>query len=139
MKKINSLFVVIVFSTFISCQATKNKTESMNKIEKVQIKSVDFSIMTFLSVECDNFEEYFKEYRQISITDTMVINELLNQMVELEPIDSTYSKSVDTRAKIELFSKNDTNTICVGNLTLCMNNYIYKTPKKLIDFIEKIE
>ena len=61
--------------------------------------------MTFLSVECDNFEEYFKEYRQISITDTMVIDELLNQMVELEPIDSTYSKSVDTRAKFELFSK----------------------------------
>jgi hypothetical protein len=92
-----------------------------------------------LSVECDKFEEYFKEYRIISITDTAVINDLLNQIDELEPIDSTYSKEIDTRAKIELFFKNDTNTICVGNLTLHMNNNIYKTPQELIDFIEKIE
>jgi hypothetical protein len=139
MKKINSLFIVLILSTFIYCQDAKKETENMNKIDKVQIKSVDFSIMTFLSVECDKFEEYFKEYRIISITDTAVINDLLNQIDELEPIDSTYSKEIDTRAKIELFFKNDTNTICVGNLTLHMNNNIYKTPQELIDFIEKIE
>lgn len=92
-----------------------------------------------MSVECDKFEKYFKEYRIISITDTAVINDLLNQIDEFEPIDSTYSKEIDTRAKIELFFKNDTNTICIGNLTLHMNNNIYKTPQELIDFIEKIE
>jgi hypothetical protein len=139
MKKINSLLIVLIFSTFIYCQSTKNETENMDKIEKVQIKSVDFSIMTFLSVECDKFEEYFKEYKIISLTDTAVINELLNKIDEVEPIDSTYSKKIDTRAKIDLFSKNDTNTICVGNLTLHMNNSVYKTPQELIDFIEKIE
>ncbi len=139
MNKINSLFIVLILSTFIYCQNTKKENENINKIDKVQIKSVDFSIMTFLSVECDKFEEYFKEYRIISITDTAVINELLNQIDKFEPIDSTYSKEIDTRAKIELFFKNHTNTICVGNLTLHMNNNIYKTPQELIDFIDKIE
>lgn len=139
MKKINSLFVVLIVSTFIYCQNTKSDTGIMNKIKKVQIKSVDFSIMTFLTVECDKFEEYFKEYRIYSFTDTVAINEFLSQIDKLEPIDSTYSKSVDTRAKIELFSDKDTSTICVGNLTVYMFDNIYKTPQGLIDLIEKIE
>ena len=139
MKILNSLFIVIILSTFIYCQNVKNEAENMNIIDKVQIKSIDFSIMTFLAVECDKFEKYFKEYRIMSITDTAVIDELVNQIGEFEPIDTTYSTKIDTRAKIELFSKSDTITICVGNLTLHMNNNIYKTPQGLIDFIEKME
>lgn len=139
MNKINNLFVVFIFSTFINCQISKNETEDLNKIEKIQIKVVDFSIMTFLSVECDKYEKYFKDIKIITITDTVVINDLLAQIVEFELIDSSYSKSVDTRAKIELFSKKDTNIICVGNLTLYMNNKIYKTPNELIELISKIE
>ncbi len=139
MEKINGLFIILIFLAFICCQSTKNEADNLNEIEKVQIKSVDFSIMTFLSVECDKFEEYFNEYRIFLITDTAAINELLNQIDEFEPIDSTYNKEIDTRAKINLFSKNDTTTICVGNLTLQVNNNIYKTPQGLVDFIVKIE
>jgi hypothetical protein len=111
----------------------------MNKIKKIQIESVDFSTMTFLSVECSEFEKYFKEYRTISITNLKIINEFLRYFGKLEPIDSTYSKAVDTRAKVKLFTEADTSIICIGNLTLHMNENIYKTPQELIDFIENLE
>lgn len=139
MKKINSLFLVTIISSFIYCQNTRSDAENMNKIIKIQIKSVDFSVMTFLSVECDRFEEYFKKHKVYSITDTVMINEFMSHIDKLEPIDSTYSRSVDTRAKIELFSDSDTSIICVGNLSLYMNDNIYKTPQGLIDFIERIK
>lgn len=137
MKKINSILIVLMFSNFICCQSSKNGNENINKIEKIQIKSVDFSIMTIISIECDKFEESFDDYRTVLITDTAIINKLLVHIDALQPIDSTYSKNVNTRAKIDLFFKNDTNTICVGNLTLQMNNDIYKTPRRLTDFIEE--
>jgi len=126
-----------IYRSIVNCQSTKKETGDISKIEKVQIKSVDFSIMTIISVECDKFEESFDDYRTVLITDTAIINELLVHIDTLQPIDSTYSKNVNTRAKIDLFLKNDTNTICVGNLTLKMNNDIYKTPRELIDFIDK--
>lgn len=135
--KINSVLIVLMFSNFISCQNSKNENENINKIEKIQIKSVDFSIMTIISIECDKFEESFDNYRTVLITDTAIINELFVHIDTLQPIDSTYSTNVNTRAKIDLFSKNDTNTICVGNLTLEMNNDIYRTPRRLIGFIEE--
>lgn len=135
MNKINSLFAVIIISTFAYCQ----NTEDVNKIKKIRIKSVDFSIISFVSVECNKFEEYFKKHKVSSITDTITINKFLNQITKLELIDSTYSKYVDTRVKIELFSDSDTSIICVGNLSLYMNDDFYKTPQGLIDFIEKIE
>lgn len=136
--KINSVLIVLMFSNFISCQNSKNENENINKIEKIQIKSVDFSIMTIISIECDKFEESFDNYRTVLITDTAIINELFVHIDTLQPIDSTYSTNVNTRAKIDLFSKNDTNTICVGNLTLEMNNDIYRTPRRLIGFIEEL-
>lgn len=137
MKEINNLLIVLIFSSFINCQSAKKETGDMSKIEKVQIKSVDFSIMTIISVECDKFEESFDDYRTVLITDKAMIKELLVHIDTLQPIDSTYNENINTRAKINLFKKNDTNTICVGNLTLQMNNDIYKTPRELIDFIEK--
>lgn len=137
MKKINSVLFVLMFSNFICCQNPKSENENIYKIEKIQIKSVDFSIMTIISIECDKFEESFDDYRTVLITDTVIINELLVHIDSLQPIDSTYSENVNTRAKIDLFLKNDINTICVGNLTLEMNNDIYKTPRRLIGFIEE--
>lgn len=139
MKKTNSLFVALIILAFMYSHNTYSATENMNKIKKIQIKSVDFSIITFLSVECNKFEEYFKEYKVSSITDTLAINKFLNQFAKLELIDTTYSKTVDTRAKIELFSNSDTSIICIGNLSLYMNDNIYKTPQGLIDLIEKLE
>jgi len=139
MKKIISILVFSIIFVFSSCQNCKNRVDDINKIDKIQIKSVDFSIMTIISVECDKFEEYFENYQTVSIVSPNIIRELLTFINELEPIDSTYSKEIDPRAKITLYSKKDTISICMGNLTMRMNNNIYKTPNKLIDLIEQIQ
>lgn len=136
MKKMNSLSIVFMVLTFICCQNSNEKIKTLKNIEKIQIKSISFFITTIVSVECDRFEDYFKEPFTNSITDTVEINKLLKIIDKMEPIDSTYSNTVDVRAKINLFSKQDTNTICVGYLTVSMNNEIYKTPSELVDFIE---
>lgn len=111
MKKINSLFIVLAISTFAYCQNIRNDSENMNKIKRIQIESVDFSTMTFLSVECNEFEKYFKEYRTVSITNPKTINEFLRHLAKLEQIDSAYSKAVDTRAKVKLFAEADTSVM----------------------------
>lgn len=131
--------MVLVIAIFTYCHNVQNKTGDINMVKKIEIKSVDFSIMTSLSVECNRFEEYFKDYKISSITDSLSIKMIMSLFKNLEPIDSTYSKSVDTRAKVELFSSSDTSIICVGNISLYMNEKFYKTPQGLIDIIEKVE
>jgi hypothetical protein len=139
MKKINNLILVLIIIILTYCHNGQSKTGNMNMVKKIEIKSVDFSRMTFLSVECNKFEEYFKDYRVLSITDTLSIKMILSQFENLEQTDSTYSKSIDTRAKVELFSNSDTSIICIGNMSLYMNDKHYKTPQGLIDFIEKLK
>jgi hypothetical protein len=132
--KIANIFNILMILSFTHCQNTQNTQR--NNINQIKIKSVDFTILSIISVECDNFERYFQECNTFLTTDTVVINEFLNQLTNMDPIDSSYSTSIDTRAKINLFSDADTNIICVGNLTLYMNGNIYKTPQKLIEKIE---
>lgn len=133
-RKINRIFIVLILANLICCQSVKNESKNIDKIGKIQIKSVDFSIMTIISVECNQFEEYFSDCRTVIITETELINKLIDQLSNLDPMDSNYK--VDIRARIDLFHEDYVDTICVGYLTLRINNEIYKTPQELIDFIE---
>jgi hypothetical protein len=138
MKKINSLLLILAISMLAFCKNASNNKD-MNVVEKVVIKSIDFSLMTIISVKCDEYEQYFKKHKVIIIEDSLGIQNILQQLSNLEPIDSTYSKLVDTRSKIELITSSDTNTICVGNLSLHKDGNLYKTPQRLIDYIDKLE
>jgi len=132
-----ALLLFAISFTFISCQSLQSKVQkdTNKKIEEIWIKAMDFETVTCISILCDKFEdEAFGQYQ--SITDTIVINELidiLSNMHQIEPINF----DIDTRARIKLISKNDTNTICIGSLILDYNLKFYDTPKSLIDFIEK--
>ena len=122
----------MIVSLFANCQ----NTSSMDQVNRVEILSVDFSLMTVISVKCENFEYYFTNYKETILTDSVQIATLLNQFKDLERIDSTYSTSIDTRAKIKLITNNDTILICVGNLSLLKDNVNYKTPDNLIELID---
>jgi len=138
MKKINSLFFILIISIFVFCDNVQNDDENMEKIKEVKIKLVDFSIMTVISIQCDKYEKYFEKYNVFSLTDSTVVQQFMKQLINLEPIDYTYSESVDTRAKIELITDSDTSIVCVGKLSLCKDNKIYKTPQSIIDYLEKL-
>lgn len=129
----------MVFPIFMFCQDTKHESDTFEEIQKIQIKAVDFLTFTIISIDCDKFEEYLSNITSKSITDTTVIRELLSHIEKFEPIDSTYSKQIDTRAKIHMISKNDTTTICIGYFFLYINDHTYKTTPEFIDFLEKIK
>lgn len=128
----------MIFLVIISCHIPKNDTKKQNNIiEKIQIKATDLGILTIIDINCDKFENAFDDHINYYITDTAEINEFMNQITELQPLDSG-NWSVDTRAKIILYSANDTNTICVGLNFLNYNNKFYDTSQWLIDYIENL-
>jgi len=128
--RINSL-LFLVFIMLVNCQ-TLNK----DQITCIKVKSVDFELMTTISIKCSEFENYFNNYKETILIDSLRIKSLLTQLNNLEEIDSTYSKIIDTRAKVELISSHDTLLICIGNLSLEKNGILYKTPDALIKLIE---
>jgi len=135
MKKIRLLIIFGIL--LISCNNIKKQNKEECQIEKANIKVVDFSIKTIISVDYIKYEEYFnKNYKYFSIIDKGKLINLSKIIETIEPIDSTYCSNVDTRAIINLISNKDTTLICVGNLSLSMNEKIFKTPKALIFFLE---
>ena len=132
MKGCNYLLLIVFLVFFASCQ----NRDVEKKVISIHVMTVDFSILTIAIVNCDDFEKSFQNSKQFCFTDSIQINELLHQFADLERTDSTYSKFVDTRAKIEINSNIDTTIVCVGYYSLVRNNVIYKTPEKLIELIE---
>jgi len=133
MKKIGILFFIGLLMG-VSCYGINKK-----KIERISIKAMDFSIITFSTVDCGKFEKSFNyQYKVVAISDSTTLRKFLNIINILEPVDSTYRQTVDTRAKIALYSNTDTTQICVGNLSSWKDGEIYKTPKELVDFIGQL-
>jgi hypothetical protein len=139
MRKISILIFCLLSSIYSFCQNKETYTASSNDIEKIQIEAVDFSILTFITVECTNFEKHFPDYRTLNIEDKQTINKFLGQIENLEQVSSDYSLSVDTRAKMEIYTETGISTVCIGNLTLYLNGIYYKTPEKLIELIESLQ
>ena len=118
----------------MSCQTSETKKhEKEDKIEKIQIKAMDMETLTVIRIDCDKFIGDI----DYSITDTAEINMILSNLKELMPLDSD-NWGVDTRAKILLYSQNDTKTICVGFNILNYNDKFYNTPEWLIEYINNL-
>ena len=128
----------VMFSSCHFSQATKQNQSNQDKIEKVEIKSVNLLIMTCYAIDCDSFDNSFSQAKVTTITDSSSIGELSGILGSLEPTDSTYSDYVDTRAKIKLISNRDTSEICLNYLMLSKDGTLYKTPKELVDYIERL-
>ena len=134
MKNTKYLISVLILLSIMSCQTSKTEIHKKeNKIEKIQIEAIDMEILTVISIDCDKFIGDVDH----SITDTAEINVFLSQLENLEPLDSG-NWYVDTRAKIILYSANDTNTICVGLTFLEYNDKFYDTPEWLVEYINNL-
>lgn len=139
MEKANVLFGFLFLWIIVSCQPVKNdnKAKEEKRIEKIRIKAADLGILTFISIDCDEFERTHFYDIDYSTTDTSEINDFLSQIAQLEPFDSI-EWDVDTRAKIFLYSQNDTNTICASAPILTYNGWTYDMPEWLYDYIESL-
>lgn len=129
--KVLITFMVIPLFTF-----GQNETIKEQETKTINIKKVDFEIMTFKAVECNSFEQYFKDYVEFEVTDNEKIYTISNLLKEMNCIDSTYSKTIDVRAKLTFTYQNNKNEIiCIGNLITDIGGTHYITPKELREFI----
>lgn len=120
-----------------SCGNSGNQQNQ--KIEKVVLKQVDFSVMTIISVECEKYEEYFSDqYKIKEIKNSNDVNGLMQHLQTLEPIDSTYSSHVDVRAKVEIYYADNISTICLGNLSIKKDGKIYKNTPEIKEYINRL-
>jgi hypothetical protein len=141
MKKTTSICLLITLAIFSNCQDLNTKKIDPSKIEKMTIQMVDFSIMTIVNVDCDKYEDFFgQNYKSATTSDSVIINKFIKIINLLEPINSNYSKCVDTRVIIKLFARRETFTICIGQLSCSISNLndLYITSNLLLDFIQSL-
>ncbi len=132
--------LTIIFLLCSCSSATPHKQTEL--IEKVVIKRVEFSIMTVISVKCEEFETQFEsEYLTSTLTNKEEITKLLENFDESTPLDSTFNDYiVDTRSKIEIHYKNgDVNVICLGNPAYYKNGKFYKNTESIRKYINSID
>ncbi len=111
-----------------------------NKTNRIVIKRVPFEIMTAVDIPCDDFEKAFSEKLEIkNLKDSLVINECVYLLSNLELSDSTIYPNIDTRAKIEIYSPKDTLIICLDQFLTIKEGVKYKTSKALRDFVENMK
>lgn len=106
---------------------------------KIFVQHTDFGIFTPINVNCEQFEDFFKiniKSQEISNKDTIQKLKLLFD--NIEPIDSNYPKSVDTRTKIKFYKNGEIEIICVGRTTIYKNESFYKTTEELKTFINQL-
>ena len=134
MKNTKYSILVLILLSIMSCQTSETKKhEKEDKIEKIRIEAMDMETLTVIRIDCDKIIGDI----DYSITDTAEINMILSNLKELRPLDSG-NWGVDTRAKILLYSQNDTNTICVGLAFLEYNDKFYDTPEWLVEYINNL-
>lgn len=129
--------MLIAISTTIATSCISNHSQK-NKVDRVVIKSVDFSILTIADVDCDRFEHAFKEECvEHIIQDSALIDSLLHILYDLKHITLTNWKGFDTRATITLYSHKDTIKYCINDGAILYKDSLYYIPQTLINFIEK--
>ncbi len=134
----NRLLISFAILLGISSCLYSQEQITNSKETKFKLYYVNLSIMTPIRVDCQSFEEYFRETYK---TNEIVSDRLAQELNNLEEIDENYNPYPDTRIKIEIMSGNDQKgKICVGNLVVRFNGKSYKNNenfKHLLDQVTK--
>lgn len=132
---------LILFLLIGSCNPiSSNNTD--NLIEKIVIKKVDFSILTVVSVECDDFEIQFKDKYSVStLSNRDDIDKFLEIFRDSIPLDSTFNNYIiDTRVKVEfIYSDGSIERICIGNPAYEKDGIFYLNSDNIRTYIENIK
>jgi hypothetical protein len=121
-------FLFSIFFVYSFGQAPGNDT--------VYVESVDFQILTFSRISCENFTTGFRDRIQLrTIVDKDTIA-MLNLFID----KAKYAKrdrGVDVRAKF-IFEKEDKRqvTICTDGYTIEIDNRLIKYNSKFADFLK---
>ena len=108
------------------------------KITEILVKKVDLNIDTAISVDCANFDIYFKNIIKVS----QIRNEIVFKKIQLIFKGLKFTdeiKNIDTRQKvIILYSDNSKDVICINRFGMTINGKSIQINKEAMNFILKL-
>ena len=126
------LLIVLLLGCSSNSEPLANNVKLKDcEIEEVLIKPVDFSVQTFIRVECDSFETYFdKKDVSARITDNATIKEFAGEISKLEKDSTGYH--LDTRAKVIIvYNRGANDTLCIRKFSMLLNGKEVKYSNEL--------
>jgi hypothetical protein len=131
------LNLLMIFLSFVLMDygCNYNKPTSISKIE---IRYVNPSIETFVSVSCSDFDTYFgnKEYKQKNIIDKQDLLEFENSLTNYK--NDSSQEFVDVKAKIHIYYFNKPESILCTDIfgDFSLNGKYVGTSNNLKNFLK---
>ena len=135
MKEMNRLiWLLLVFPVAIAFACFRTPTNS--DVKKIEIKKVDFDLTSVISVNCDDFENYFKGEVKTSVIESQEDLKVFSDYLDtLTKDDEGYVP--DVRAKILVYrSDNGIDTLCMSDLGMVYNGVSMLINSKILEFVE---
>lgn len=127
---------IFIFLLAIFLNTGCDNTEK--KITEILVKKVDLNIDTAISVDCANFDIYFKKIIKVSqIRNEIVFKKMQLIIKELKFTDEI--KNIDTRQKVIIFySDNSKDVLCIDRFGMTINGKSILIDKDAMNFILKL-
>jgi hypothetical protein len=133
---------------FLSCgnREGNKKIETNNTekdiVTKIEVKKVDFGILTIAHVDCAKYEDWFNSDIETHIIENKdSINLLINIINNLQQDTSNYdfNNDPDVRAKLLICHKNNSiDTLCMDNGRIMLNGELYIFDKRFLEIVDEL-
>lgn len=128
----------IICFIFIGLLLNSCRNHNSLEINEIRIFKVDFEILTFGSINCNDFNSSFNsEIKKVSFKNYSKIKEFENILLSLKNDHRNYSP--DVRAKILIYYKNKCDTICMDEAGCVWRGRSLIVTSDLVGFIEKLK
>jgi len=122
---------ILLLTLFLFCTPVE-------KYNKIIVEYVDFEILTPIRIDCNNFNNYFKE--DIIIKEIKANDDLIEISTIIKKLESdTTGYKPDIRLKMFLYSDNKIDTLCMSDIGVIFNKKSMFVPDRLLEFVSKIK
>ena len=127
-------FLLIVWFVFIASCAV-----SQGKIKRIKLEYVSFDLETDTHVDCEAFEEDFKDQFKLRYIDDRRLLEKFAHYLDNAQTDKK-NRHPDVRTKIYIYNKNGSvDTACLDRFALRLNNKSLTVSDDFRNFIKQLE
>gem|GEM_PF-6955060 len=128
-------FIFVFYLIIIACGNKQmkdiNYNGEANEILKIEFSFEDLNTLTFAKVTCDEFENIFENViKKRTINNKIEINKIYSNLEETLK-ENKKTKNLDTRFKMKIIYKNQSErTICGNGRVIKINDINYLISKK---------
>jgi hypothetical protein len=122
------------------CSHSQQMFNTTTNISKIKFLYVPSNIETPFDVHCCNFEQFFQNrIRTVTTTDSLLIDNIVTALNNLEDEHIRTTPDVDTRMKMQLYN-NDTiqEVICMEQYVVQRKNRLYLYSDELKKILNKL-